>query len=24
VNGLNLLLIVLEGSYIYFIGTGHA
>jgi hypothetical protein len=23
VNGINLLLIVLEGSYVYFIGTGH-
>jgi hypothetical protein len=24
VNGINLLLIVAEGSYIFFIGTGHA
>jgi hypothetical protein len=24
VNGVNLLLILLEGSYVYFIGTGHA
>jgi hypothetical protein len=23
VNGINLLLILLEGSYVYFIGTGH-
>jgi hypothetical protein len=23
INGINLLLIALEGSYVYFIGTGH-